>query len=493
MKTEIRVFVFLEMLLLAVCPVVYAGHGVQSTFSETSKIKYVYSMEEAQRLADQQKKLIFCNCYARWANPCIGMDKFVFSDSDFAGYMNDTFVNLFIDMKSEEGKTLAKKYGIRSFAYYLILDSKGEVVQRISGGGALPEFANRVKVALSPKTSLAGTQKKYESGKYSKKDLYNYLYALNVAGSDSLFSILGKEYMSLLSEREYSEKKNWIFARLYRNRDCNYYRYLIKHKTDFVASNGTKAVDNYLSSLFSSEVLGYATGDTEYSVERMAKLKEEMKEALLPDTCIVAVVCQVGQLRGERKYHELLQYMEQSAHYFNQQMGVRSLVESSFNFPNLSSDVKEELIAYLEKAALRPTDSEPGKLNKLITLIKEGYKGITFEHGSFCEVLQKAKEKHKLVFIDFYTSWCGPCRVMANSVFPREDVGEFFNVRFVSLKVDAEKGEGVDLAKRYQVQGFPTMLFLDSDGNVLSSLLGSKAPDVFIKEATKAYESITVH
>lgn len=89
-------------------------------------------------------------------------------------------------------------------------------------------------------------------------------------------------------------------------------------------------------------------------------------------------------------------------------------------------------------------------------------KGIRFEHGAtWSETLSKAKAEGRLVFVDFYTDWCGPCYNMAKTVFTLYETGEFFNSHFVNAKIDAEKGEGVELARRYNVRSYPTYLFID--------------------------------
>ena len=78
-----------------------------------------------------------------------------------------------------------------------------------------------------------------------------------------------------------------------------------------------------------------------------------------------------------------------------------------------------------------------------------------------------AKQENKLVFMDCYTSWCGPCKMMTSKVFPQKIMGDYFNPRYVCVKFDMEKGEGVDLKTKYDVKAFPTFLCLDSEGNVL--------------------------
>jgi thiol-disulfide isomerase/thioredoxin len=99
--------------------------------------------------------------------------------------------------------------------------------------------------------------------------------------------------------------------------------------------------------------------------------------------------------------------------------------------------------------------------------------GITFEHGNFAAVCAKAKAEKKLVFIDVYTSWCGPCKYMAATVFKKDNVGQYFNSQFINFKIDAEKGEGKALAAKYKVQFYPTYLFIDDKGPFLIKLLAT--------------------
>ena len=87
--------------------------------------------------------------------------------------------------------------------------------------------------------------------------------------------------------------------------------------------------------------------------------------------------------------------------------------------------------------------------------------GIEFDHLTFEEAKAKALEENKLIFIDAYTSWCGPCKRMAANVFTNEAVGAYFNENFINLKIDMEKGEGPAIGRKYRVAGYPTLLFVD--------------------------------
>lgn len=113
--------------------------------------------------------------------------------------------------------------------------------------------------------------------------------------------------------------------------------------------------------------------------------------------------------------------------------------------------------------------------------------GIEFQAKSYAEVLEMAKEQQKLVFIDVYTSWCGPCKHMAKEIFTQQKAGDFFNAHFLNLKLDAEKdADGKTVAARFGVNAYPTMLFVDGNGELVYRLLGGKSIDEFVAEGQKA-------
>lgn len=103
---------------------------------------------------------------------------------------------------------------------------------------------------------------------------------------------------------------------------------------------------------------------------------------------------------------------------------------------------------------------------------KESKIGIEFVKGDWASVLSKAGQEGKLIFLDVYASWCGPCKKLKRTTFANEKVGTFFNANFICVAVDGEKGEGPMLSRRYAVRGYPTMLFIDGRGNVVHREIG---------------------
>lgn len=113
--------------------------------------------------------------------------------------------------------------------------------------------------------------------------------------------------------------------------------------------------------------------------------------------------------------------------------------------------------------------------------------GTLFRSITFSEALKAAKEENKMVFLDCYTSWCIPCHKMSMDVFPQKACGDAMNPRFVSIQIDMEKGEGVDLAKKYTVRSYPTFIILTADGKEINRMVGGSADaSEFVKRLEEA-------
>jgi thiol:disulfide interchange protein len=112
--------------------------------------------------------------------------------------------------------------------------------------------------------------------------------------------------------------------------------------------------------------------------------------------------------------------------------------------------------------------------------------GINFFKGTWKEALEAAQAANKPIFVDAYTTWCGPCKFMAAKVFTDTTVGEYYNESFINVKYDMEKGDGPDFANKYRVTAYPTLLYLTPEGKVLHRVMGAKQIDGFINEGKKA-------
>lgn len=117
------------------------------------------------------------------------------------------------------------------------------------------------------------------------------------------------------------------------------------------------------------------------------------------------------------------------------------------------------------------------------TVILFAQESIQFQDLPFKELVAKAKKENKIIFIDAYASWCGPCKLMEKNVFTKKSVGDYYNANFVNARFDMEKGEGRDIAVKYGVRSYPTYLFLNGDGELVSQNLGYMEESVFLAMA----------
>ena len=414
------------------------------------KLQYVYTLDEALARARAEKKPIFFNCFADWAIPCHGMNKYVFSDAEFADYMNRNFVNLYIDVSKRANAAVAKRYAIRRFAHFLVLDADGNVLLRIVGGKKLPEFKEDVMRALSPKTSLPGLEAAYKKGKRDKKTLLAYLYDLNLADDKEQFDKVAQEYVAALKPKDYAKAENWfVVSKLITDRESPLYKNLLDNKDEFVKNNGQK-VNDFVESLFYAEAAGYAAGSTPYNADAVLGMQIDARRANIPDTSVVYVACKLAQLRGEKRIGELLDYMRAKGDAFRTD---RPSYELTFDFPDMTAEQTKQVVAYLREAATRNTG--------------------------------EAAKEGKQVFVDCYTSWCGPCKKLAREVFPQPEVGKVLNARFVNLQIDMEKGEGPAVSKQFGINSFPTMLILNPDGTKVGSIVGYYPTERLLDEIAK--------
>lgn len=111
---------------------------------------------------------------------------------------------------------------------------------------------------------------------------------------------------------------------------------------------------------------------------------------------------------------------------------------------------------------------------------------INFEKGSWQETVAKAKAQSKPIFIDFFTTWCGPCKELEQKVYSKPEVIQKMNANFINFKIDAEKGEGPNLARKFDVSAYPFLVWADKNQNVLLTDAGYMPVNEFLKSVDNA-------
>ncbi len=108
---------------------------------------------------------------------------------------------------------------------------------------------------------------------------------------------------------------------------------------------------------------------------------------------------------------------------------------------------------------------------------------LPFQNLSFEAACKKAKAENKAVFLDFYTVWCGPCKQLDKTTFKDKKVQAWLAEKTIAIKVDAEKHK--DIAKRYHVSAYPTLLFVKADGTEIGRNTGYASAERFLTQSAK--------
>ncbi len=116
-------------------------------------------------------------------------------------------------------------------------------------------------------------------------------------------------------------------------------------------------------------------------------------------------------------------------------------------------------------------------LTLLITIsYSDGYsqnRSIRFTEKPWQEIVETAKKENKMIFLDAYASWCGPCKWMAANMFTNDTIADYYNKTFICASIDMEKGEGINLRKKYVVRAYPSLLFIDTAENMVHERVGA--------------------
>lgn len=128
-------------------------------------------------------------------------------------------------------------------------------------------------------------------------------------------------------------------------------------------------------------------------------------------------------------------------------------------------------------------------------------KGIKFEKGlSWSQIKEKAKKENKYIFLDAYTTWCGPCKMMSREIFTEASVGQYFNKNFINVAVQLDITAADDqavkswyqdaaaLRKLYQLDSYPAYLFFNPQAELVHSIYGAiPVPEEFIRISKEAF------
>ncbi len=116
--------------------------------------------------------------------------------------------------------------------------------------------------------------------------------------------------------------------------------------------------------------------------------------------------------------------------------------------------------------------------------------GIKFFEGTFEEALEQAGKEDKIIFMDAYASWCGPCKAMSRNVFPNKEVGDFYNEKFINLKIDWESDLGSKLHSKFPIRAYPTLMYIGADGKRIAMAEGYHDAKSLIKQGEAVLKKV---
>lgn len=270
---------FLILLVTALLPIIsYAQNGVK-----WESCSFVEAVSKARSEGCRQ---IFLDCYTKWCGPCRHMLENVFTKEEAGEYFNRHFLNIKIDMESAEGVGLAKRFNIKAYPTFIILNCNGEEVGRIVGGGKLDEFIKRVEMARKIENSPQYLLDKYNSSK-EVDDAYAYLEKLKSLSMDEEMTAFMKENYYVMPQSERYKPKMWGYMkRALTIADMELLDRVIDEKYEYDYRCGKGAVDRDIFGELKSDLIAYLSGRKEFSSDNVQK------------ACNIMVLC------GELDYYE---------------------------------------------------------------------------------------------------------------------------------------------------------------------------------------------
>jgi len=282
-----------------------------SAYSQNRAIDFkTASLKEAFKMAKEQHKMIFVDCYTVWCGPCKGMDQQVFTLDSVADFFNSHFINVKMDMEKGEGPAAIKTYEVGAFPTYLLFDEDGKQIYKFVGGMSAAEFMAKIRVGINPKNEIATREARYAAGDRDHAMLRELIKQKFKQKEATAGTAIAAEYFKLMTPQERLRPENWfLFGESY---DARYmsdigslnFNYLLANYPEFEAANGKELVDDKINAIFkglaSNCLAGYYFKNHPYRKEEFEGYKKLVNKSRYPDKIQLLILTDIAMAAGEQ-------------------------------------------------------------------------------------------------------------------------------------------------------------------------------------------------
>ncbi|WCL80088.1 thioredoxin domain-containing protein [Saprospira sp. CCB-QB6] len=474
--------------------------------------------------AKKEKKMIFVDAYAVWCGPCKWMAKNSFPDEAVGQHFNANFVNYKFDMEKGEGPEFANTHKVQAYPTLLFFSAEGKLVHKVMGAKDAEALLEDGKAAIDPKKQLYTLQKQYQSKKgLPKKEVKNYLDALMNGGDYAGAQEVAQKQLEEAEEVNWTQEEYFsLIQELFADQSSPIYDKVLAKKANFVKVLGEETVNDYLKT-------GLEAGMRKIAQEQQQKPYELYKERIKSVLGEKQAASTIALL--DLQYYFRTPQRDKYLHVYLNEHCDNAQMLNSYAWSYFEQKEEENLLSMAYSWAKKSVALAPGFANadteanlafklkrygeakkaaeKSIALGKENgddvseteallkkieekmpksANGISFTEGSWEEIKALALKENKMIFVDAYAVWCGPCKWLSKTVFTQPQVGQHFDANYISYKLDMEKGEGLEFAEKHGVKAYPTLLFFSADGELLHKSVGAPDAQQLIAESQTALD-----
>lgn len=339
------------------------------TFVEAQVNFREISFRQALEYSKTEKKLIFLDCRTKWCSACKAMDRNVFSKQEVGDFFNAHFINVEMDMESEEGKMMQKKLKVNAYPTFFIINSEGDVQHCLVGGRAQDQFIALVRQGMVVETSLSHLDSLYRAGALPSGQQEMFVTQLKDASETARVREVAFAIYDRMSEADRAKGDYWY---LYQNIDCfptdAMFAYLIAHKARFAQLVGDSLVDLKIKDTYETILRGTSRATSQEIVtESMSVMKAQLAEIEFAGKQAIEVWRRHNEACQRKDTEVLLHIWENQL----KELPFTVLVSIPFQFAYIVDSGDREMIRrYVRVGDQLLEDLEEGNLK---TLVKEAF------------------------------------------------------------------------------------------------------------------------